>query len=237
MADDERTEGTNDVEAHGAKEIAGVGLAAAALIGAGAYGVKEATDDDKSRNQAALVADDTRERLAKADADGDGYVNYRELANVDMKLDPAPMNAEGTEVTAEALAAAGVKIEIEDIGREDGYQLERNLVLVKYKVDEEVDKLAMGPAMEWASKHKEMDGDGDGYATPLELDQLGYKFVVALDEATYKEYEPKELEAASVKFNLAELGEGGFPVQDNLVMYKEGVNELLDAFIKGEERG
>lgn len=234
MAEDERTEEPKEVEAHGVKEVAGVGLAAAALIGAGAAGVKYATDDDKSRNQAALVAEDAQERLAKADADGDGYVNYRELANVDMKFSPAPMNAEGTEVTAEALAAAGVKIELEDIGREDGYQLERNVILLKYKVDEEVDKLAMGPAMEWASKHKEMDGDGDGYATPLELDQAGYKFVVALDEATYKEYEPKELEAAGVKFNLAELGEGGFPVQDNLVMHKEGIDERLDAFIKGE---
>jgi Ca2+-binding EF-hand superfamily protein len=239
VSEDQRTEeqnqhGEEEVEAHGVKEVAGVGLAAAALIGAGAVGVKVARDDDKSRDQAALVApEDARERLAKADADGDGYVNYRELANVDMKFNVTPLQAEGTDVTAEALASAGVKIEIPDVGGEDGYELEGNAILLKYKVDEEVDRLVQGSGLEWFKKHKEIDRDGDGYASYEELSEVGWEWDPSeLNEAGYEEVSAEELAKAGWKQPLATFGEGGFVTKEGMIMLRFGVDDKLDALAK-----
>jgi hypothetical protein len=76
------------------------------LIGAGAVGVTMASDDDSSRSQAALVDRSAAERLAMADADKDGYVTYGELAHEGYKYTTEELQAEGTDVTAEGLAAA-----------------------------------------------------------------------------------------------------------------------------------
>lgn len=245
MTEDERIDVENaqapepeDVEGHSAKHVVAAGLAGAALIGAGAVGVKVATDDDKSRNQAALVAsEDARERLAKADADGDGYVGYHDLAKVDMKFNVAPLNAEGSDVTAEALAAAGIKIEIESVGREDGYQLEANTIVLKHKVDDEVDKLVEGPGLEWAQKHKGLDGDGDGYAGGAELMEAGWKVMTTdLDQAGDKHVDLKALEEAGIKIDLATLGEGGYTVEDGTIFHKEGIDEAVDTFMKQGSR-
>lgn len=240
MPEDERIDektppaGENEaVEAHGAKQVAGIGLAAAALIGAGAVGVKVATDDDKSRKQAALLAPEARERLAKADADGDGYVSYHDLAKVEMKFNVAPLNAEGSDVTAEALAAAGAKIETDDVGREDGYQLEADTIVLKFKVDEEVDKLVQGPALEWAQKLKELDPDGDGYAGGAELIEAGWRLVTTdFDQAGSKQVDLKALQEAGIRIDLATLGEGGYTVEDGTIFHKGGIDEAVDTFLK-----
>jgi hypothetical protein len=228
-------EDAEDVEGHGVKEVAGVGLAAAALIGAGAVGVKVATDDDKSRNQAALVAEDTRERLAKADADGDGFVDYRDLSDVGMKIAPDELRAEGYDVTSEALASAGVKIELAVIGKEEGFAVEGETIMLKTEVDQRLDEIAKSSALEWADKHKEIDRDGDGYAGGVELLEAGYKVMTTdLEEAGYKEVDLKALEEAGMKINLATLGEGGYSVEDGTIFHKDGLDEKLDAFVKGE---
>jgi hypothetical protein len=122
------------------------------LIGAGAVGVNMATDDDSSRSQAALVDRSAAERLAMADADKDGYVTYGELAHEGYKYTTEELQAEGTDVTAEGLAAAGHKIELKLIGSEEGFALKENLIFLKYNVDPLLDELAKGSASEWTKK-------------------------------------------------------------------------------------
>lgn len=227
---DEPTEPTEDVEAHGVKEIAGIGLAAAALIGASAVGVKIAKNDDSPRNQAALV--ETSGDLKAADLDGDGYVNYRELVDVGFKWDPAELNAEGIEVTAEGLAAAGGKIPIEAVGGEGGFALKENTIFLKFGVEPELDEMIKGSAIEWTEKQRQIDPDGDGYAS---YDELGdsYKWNVdALNEAGYK-VAPEDLAKAEYKMDLASLGEGGFETKEGMIMLKYGVDEKLDAIVEG----
>jgi hypothetical protein len=239
MADDERTEQTTDVEAHGAKEIAGVGLAAAALIGAGAVGVKMATDDDKSRSQAALVGErSVVERLAMADADKDGYVTYGELAHEGFKYTTEELRSEA-DVSAEGLAAAGYKLKLELIDSEDGFALKENLILLKHGPDPALDELAKGSAAEWTKKIREIDRDGDGYAAYEELNEVGWKWDPnALNEAFHKEMSAEELAKAGYKLPAHTLGEGGFAVKEDLIILKQAVDKDLDAlFIKGETEG
>jgi hypothetical protein len=231
-------EQTEDVEAHGVKEVAGVGLAAAALIGAGAAGVKMATDDDQSRNQGALVAErSVAERLARADADKDGYVNYGELAHEGFKFNVEELNAEGVEVTAEGLAAAGHKVELGLIGAEDGFALKGDTIMLKWGPDPALDELAKGSASEWTIKLREIDRDGDGYAAYEELNEVGWKWdPAALNEAFHKDGDAADLAKAGYKQPLHTFGEGGFPVDENTVMLKRGIDGDLDAlFIKGEK--
>lgn len=240
MAEDERkdqTELTEDVEAHGAKEIAGVGLAAAALIGAGAVGVKVATDDDKSRNQAALVDRSAAERLAMADADKDGYVTYGELVPAGYKFNVEELNAEGVDVSAEGLAAAGHKAPVDLIGREDGFPVKEDMIILKYGVQAELDELAKGSAAEWTKKIREVDTDADGYAGYEELSKVGWKWdPAALNEAFQKEMTAEDLAKAGYKQSVATFGEGGFAVEGDMVILKQAVDKHLDAlFIKGEE--
>jgi hypothetical protein len=238
MADDERTEETTDVEAHGAKEIAGVGLAAAALIGAGAVGVKVATDDDKSRNQAALVGDrSVVERLAIADADKDGYVTYGELAHEGFKYTTEELRSEA-DVSAEGLAAAGYKMELELVGREDGFQLKENLILLKWGPDPALDELAKGSGAEWTKKIREYDADADGYASYEELGKTGYKWDTRqLSEVADKEITAEELAKAGWKQPVHTFGEGGFATEEDMVLLKYGIDSKLDALIKGETEG
>lgn len=244
MPEDERIDeespsaGENEeVEAHSAKQVAGIGLAAAALIGAGAVGVKVATDDDQSRNQGALVSEQpVAERLAKADTDQDGYVTSRDLAHEGFKLSAQPLQAEGIDVADEALVAAGVKIELEAIGREGGFGLEGDTILIENKVDSKVDEVIEGPAMEWMKKFKEIDQDGDGYASTEELEKAGYTLDFSkVREAGY-EVSTEELSKSGITINLASFGEGGFVTKENMVMVSFGVDDKVDAFIKGEER-
>lgn len=236
MADDKRTE-ENEVEAHGVKEVAGVGLAAAALIGAGAGAVKLATDDGKPNQRiGALLSPEAHTRLAKADTDGDGYVDYRDLAHEGFKLSVAPMKVEGADVTAEALASAGAKIELAAIGKEGGFALERDTILLRSGVDSKVDELVKGSGQEWTDKHKGIDLDGDGYASFEELEKAGFK--VSFDELgeAGSKHSPEELEKAGIKIGLASLGEGGFVTKEDLVILRYGVDQKLDEFFKGEER-
>jgi hypothetical protein len=241
--DDERaeTEESQEVEAHGAKQVAGIGLAAAALIGAGAVGVKVATDDDKSRNQAALVEEDAASRLAKADADRDGYATYRELDAVGLKYDTELLKIEGIDVSAEALSAAGHKVEIDVVDKENGFPLDGDAIMLKRGVSEELDRLVETSAAEWTLKFNELDRDTDGYAGGEELAAGAYKLVIKgedeLDEASWKHLEPKSLEEAGQKIRLADLGAGGFAVEKDTIFLKLGVDEKLDAFIKGEAEG
>ena len=238
MAEDERTEETTDVEAHGAKEIAGVGLAAAALIGAGAYGVKEAVDDDKSRNQAALVDSSISERLARADADKDGYVTYSELAHEGFKYTTEELRSE-VDVSAEGLAAAGYKLKLGLIGSEDGFAMKENLIFLKWGSDPELDELAKGSAAEWTKKIREFDPDGDGYTSNDELAKVGHKMELrALNEAFQKDMTAEDLAKAGWKLADYNLGEGGFAVDEGMVFLKQGVDPNLDAiYIKGETKG
>jgi hypothetical protein len=239
MADDERTEETTDVEAHGAKEIAGVGLAAAALIGAGAVGVKMATDDDKSRNQAALVGErSVVERLAMADADKDGYVTYGELAHEGFKYTTEELRSE-VDVSAAGLAAAGYRLKLELIDSEDGFPLKENLILLKHGPDPALDELAQGSAAEWTKKIRELDPDEDGYASYDELAKVGHKMELsAINEAFQKHMTAEDLAKAGWKLADHTLGEGGFAVEEGHVMLKRGVDSDLDAlFIKGETEG
>lgn len=243
MAEDERIDEENpaaeegpDVEGHGAKEIAGVGLAAAALIGAGAVGVKVATDDDKSRNQAALVGESTAERLARADSDRDGYVDYRDLAREGFNLSAQPLQAEGIDVADEALAAAGVKIELEAIGKEGGFGLEGDTILIENKVDSKVDETIEGPAIEWTDKFEEIDQDRDGYASTEELEKAGYTLDFSKIREEGYDVSAEELAKAGMKMKLTSFGEGGFVTKEDVVMLSFGVDDKVDAFIKGEER-
>jgi Ca2+-binding EF-hand superfamily protein len=224
-----------EVEAHGAKQVAGIGLAAAALIGAGAVGVNLATDDDQSRNQGALVSEQpVAERLARADTDQDGYVTYRDLANEEVKVSAQPLRDEGIDVADEALAAAGAKIELKAIGEEGGFGLEGDTIMIESKVDSKVDEVIEGPAMEWMKKFKEIDQDGDGYASTEELEKAGYTLDFwKIREAGY-EVSTEELSKSGITINLASFGEGGFVTKENMVMVTFGVDDKVDAFIKGE---
>jgi hypothetical protein len=238
MAEDERTEESTEVEAHGVKEVAGVGLAAAALIGAGAAGVKYATDDDKSRDQAALVDQSSSERLAMADADKDGYVNYGELAHEGFKWTTDELRSE-VDVSPEGLAAAGYKLELGLIGSEDGFPLKEDLILLKWGPDPALDELAKGSAAEWTKKIRELDQDADGYAGYEELGKVGWKWdPAALNEAFHKDMTAEDLAKAAYKQPVETLGEGGFAVEGDLVILKQAVDKHLDAlFIKGESEG
>jgi hypothetical protein len=225
-----------DVEAHGAKHVVAAGLAGAALIGAGAAGVKLATDDNQSRNQGALVSPEESESLAQADGDNDGYVNYRDLAHEGWKYSVEELNAEGVDVTAEALAAAGAKIELELVGKHEGFPLEGETIKLRSGVDPAVDELIKGRALEWMDKHREIDQDQDGFASVEELEKAGWKYdLSALQEAGY-EVSAEDLAKAGMKIDLALLGEGGFATKENMVLLRFGVDDKVDALIKGEER-
>ena len=241
MAEDARkdeNEPIEDVEAHGVKEVAGVGLAAAALIGAGAVGVKMATDDDQNRNQAALVDRSVEERLAMADADKDGYVSYGELAHEGFKYSTEELRAEGVDVSAEGLAAAGYKMELGLIGSDDGFPLKEDLILLKWGSDPALDELAKGSAAEWTKKIREIDQDADGYAASEELGKAGMKWDTrALSEAANKEITAEELAKAGWKQPAHTFGEGGFATEEDMVLLKYGIDSKLDALIKGETEG
>jgi hypothetical protein len=223
-----------EVEAHGAKQVAGIGLAAAALIGAGAVGVKVATDDDQPRNQGALVERSVAERLAKADTDQDGYVGYRDLAQEGFDLSAQPLRKDGIDVADEALAASGVKIEVDAIGREGGFGLEGDTILIESKIDDKVDAAVEGPAIEWTDKFKEIDQDGDGYASTEELEKAGYTLDFSKVREEGYEVSTEELSKSGITINLTSFGEGGFVTKESVVMLSLGVDDKVDAFIKGE---
>jgi hypothetical protein len=233
--DDEKASAdeNEDVEAHGVKQVAGVGLAAAALLGAGAAAVK-LTDDDKpsQRVTGALLSPEAR-NLEGTDLDRDGYLTYRELALDGVKFNVEELNAEGLDVTAEGLSSAGIKIELDIVG-EGGFPLKEDMIFLKGGVDDKFDEAVKGSALEWTDKHRAIDRDQDGYAASEELMEAGYKFNVAeLNEAGY-EISPEALAEAGYKAPLSALGEGGFVTQEDMVMLKMGVDDKLDAFIKGE---
>lgn len=240
MSDEERTEErqNEDVEAHGAKQIAAAGLAGAALIGAGAVGVKMATDDDDtSRNQGALVERGTASNLAKADTDRDGYVSYQDLEAVGYKYDTELMKVEGFGGGADALSAAGYKLQLALVGKEKGFPVEGETIMLKYGVTRELDGLAKGAGEEWAKKIKPLDRDEDGYLDYEALAEAGKKVIIndeGPEELAGKHVEIKELHEAGVKIRSADLGEGGFSMEEDAIFLKYGVNEKVDAFIKGE---
>ncbi len=224
-----------EVEAHGAKQVAGIGLAAAALIGAGAVGVKVATDDDQSRNQGALVSEQpVAERLARADTDQDGYVTYRDLAHEGFKLSAQPLRDEGIDVADEALAAAGARIEVKAIGEEGGFGLEGDTIMMKHRLDPALDEVIEGPAIKWTDKFEAIDRDGDGYASTEELEKAGYTLDFSKIREGGYEVSTEELSKSGITINLASFGEGGFVTKENMVMVSFGVDGKVDAFIKGE---
>lgn len=243
MTEDERideksaaAEEANDVEAHGAKHVVAAGLAGAALIGAGAAGVKLATDDDKpnQRVEGALTSSEevAPADLKAADRDGDGYLTYRELTDGGFdKWNVDELNAEGYDVTGEGLAAAGGKFPIEAVGREGGFAIKENTIFLRLGVEPELDEMVKGSALDWSSKLREIDRDGDGYAGVEELDQAGVKMNVApLNEAGY-DVTPEDLEKAMAKIELASLGEGGFVMQEDMVMLRLGVDDKFDELL------
>lgn len=245
MTEDERNEEQVDsttpkgeeVEGHGTKHVVAAGLAGAALIGAGAGAVKLATDDDQSRNQGALVSQrGVQERLMKADADRDGYVTYQDLEVVGLKYDTKLLKIEGFDVSAEALSAAGHKVELALVDKEKGFPVEGETIMLKDGVTPELDELAKGAAEEWTKKIRELDRDEDGYLDYEALAEAGNKLIIKgeLDEVADKHLEIKELVAAGVKIRSADLGEGGFAMEEDTIFVKYGVDEKLDAFIKGK---
>jgi len=243
VAEDERIDEENaaaeeaeDVEAHGAKKVVGVGLATAALLGAGAGAVKLAGGDEQpsQRIEGALLSPEARS-LKAADRDGDGYLTYRELADGGFgKLNVDELNAEGVNVTAEGLAAAGMKIEIDAVGREGGFPVRDDTLFLRSGVDTKVDELVKGSAAEWTDKFREIDRDRDGYAGYEELLEAGWKLNV--DELTEAGYDvtPEGLAKAGMKLPLETFGEGGFVTNEDMVMLRLGVDQKVDELIKGE---
>jgi hypothetical protein len=231
---------TPDVEAHGAKEAVGIGLAAAALLGAGAVGVKTAFDDDSPRDRVAgaLTTSETTEQrdvdLNSADVDGDGYLTLQELEGVGLKWRLDELQAEGLEVTSAGLSAAGSKHLIELVDKEGGFALEGDAIVLKMGVDPVLDESVKGAALEWSDKLREIDRDQDGYAGHEELEAAGYRWnVKELEEAGYA-VSAEELAKAGYKMELELFDKGGFPVEGESVMLKVGEDELLDSMIKGE---
>jgi hypothetical protein len=241
VTEDERTDEESasaaegdDVEAHGAKKIVGTGLAAAALLGAGAAGVKLATDDDQSsqRVQGALTSrDDPVRALTAADRDGDGYLASAELAQESMKWDVAELNERGLEVSAPGLALAGFKQAPDDVGPE-GFAIKGESIMLKQGVNEELDKLLdSGEAQEWSMKVDKLDRDGDGYALAEEFEAAGFRYdTTELEEAGIK-VEGAELVKAGYKVPLHALGEGGFMIKGESIMLKLKVDSELDALL------
>ena len=108
--------------------------------------------------------------------------------------------------------------------------------MLKYGVNPEVDELAKGSGLEWSQKIRKIDRDADGYASYEELSGFGWKWnTTELTEAGYKEVTAEELAKAGWKMPDATFGEGGFATREDQVMLKYGVDDKLDAFIKGEE--
>lgn len=246
MAEDERKDERSaapaepdDVEAHGTKEAVGIGLAAAALLGAGAAGVKMATDDTpRERVAGALTSREATEGegvdLKAADVDGDGYLTHRELADVGLKWDLEAIQAEGIEVTAAGLAAAGYRHLLELVDKENGFPLQGETIMLKLDVDAALDETVKGSALEWSQKLREIDRDQDGLAAYEELTEAGYRWNVAeLQEAGYDVNE-EELAQAGYKVELEYLGEGGFATEAENVMLKAGVDHKLDSLLEGE---
>jgi hypothetical protein len=237
MADDERTADetgeTPEVEGHGAKHVVAGGLAAAALVGGTAAAVKLTDDGSGSRDQGALVTPE-REKLGDlrvADRDKDGYVSYGELAHEGFKFNVTGLNKEGIGVTAAALSSAGFKLSLELVDKERGFAADGGEIFLKLGVDEQLDKLAQGEALEWTDKHRSVDRDSDGYATADELAHEGIKYNVAeLNEAGYK-FGPEELAKAGYKTPLSALGAGGFEIKGESVMLKENVDPALDELL------
>jgi hypothetical protein len=228
-----RPDAGEDVEAHGVKHVAGVGLAAAALIGAGAA-VTKATDDSPSqRVQGALVTDDPYAALKQADADGDGYVNYRELGHEGFKYSVGPLNEEGLDVTVEALSAAGVKVRLDDVlDKERGFALEGDAIMLKLGVDKNLDEVVEGSALEWTKKLREIDRDGDGFASYDELRESPWKWNTdELRQAGYR-VTAEQLAKAGWKQPLETFGEGGFGNKYHLITLKLGVDEQLDELVQ-----
>ena len=243
MPEDERIdeesatpEESPDVEGHGAKEIAGIGLAAAALIG-GAAGVKIATDDEPERNVGALLSPEAHARFVEADKDRDGYVTQPELVPLSLKFSTDKIVAEGVDVSEDGLSVAGFKLPLELIGNKEGFPVEGDTVLLQQGVSEELDELVEGSALEWTKKLREIDKDGDGFASQEELAVIDMKMVTDKFREEGYEVTPEDLEKAGYKVNFSLVGEGGFTVEDNLIFLKFGLDEKLDALIKGESAG
>ncbi len=236
MPEDERIEQSTeeDVEAHGVKQVAGIGLAAAALIGAGAAVTKVTDDSDPpQRVEGALVTDDRYAALKRADADGDGYINYRELGHEGFKMSVGPLNDEGIDVTVEGLSAAGFKFFLDNVlDKERGFELEARTIMLKQGVDPSLDEAIDGPALEWTKKLREIDDDGDGFASHEELRDAPWKWSTeGLRRAGY-DVSAEELAKAGWKQPLETFGEGGFVTRDNMVMLKLGVDDQLDELLE-----
>jgi hypothetical protein len=239
VPDDERkeiepTEDAPDVEGHGTKEVVGIGLAAAALIGGGAAAYKLTEDDANERSQAALVErEETSEpvELKAADRDGDGYLTSAELAHEGFKWSTEELR-EHPEVLAVGLALAGYKHSPDLVG-DEGFMIKGESIMLKYGLSPELDKLLdSGAPQEWSSKWREVDRDGDGYANHEELEPAGWKLNTAqLEKAGYK-FGPEDLAKAGYKLPSYALGEGGFAVEGSEVMLKHGADTGLDALLE-----
>ncbi len=232
-----------EVEGHGAKQIAAAGLAGAALIGAGAVGVKMATDDDPQRNVGALTERQAAIDLRKADLDGDGFLSYRELAEYNdlvqccIKLNVAQLNKEGIGVTAEGLLAAGYQVPLKVIDKVEGFAVEGEEIMLKQGPDRNLDALLKGSALEWSSKHREVDPDLDGYAEINDLERAGMKMDFSKLREQGHDVSAEALEKAMVKIEFPALGEDGFATEGDVVILSEGVSQKLDEYLKKEAGG
>lgn len=226
----ERTEETPDVEGHGAKQVVGVGLAAAALIGSGAAAVKLTDDDSSKRTPAALTSEGVESKAGDpkaADRDGDGYVTYSDLAHEGYKWEVDDLLRRGTEVSALGLSAAGYKMSLESL-RGEGFTIKGESIFLKGGVDENLDKLLRGSAAEWTQKVRSLDRDEDGYASSKDLDAAGFKYnVEAVNEEGIK-IAPDDLAEAGYKLPLETLDSGGFAIKGESIFVKQNVDPALD---------
>jgi len=230
MNDQDFTPDAEDVEAHGAKELLSVGLAAAALLGAGqAARATAATAATGTQSEYVLSETDFK----AADRDLDGLLSYEELEAVGFKYDVEELNAGGDEVTVEWLAQ-NYRLSLASIGG-DGFVAKVDAIGLRRGVDPYLDAILDGKTVDWPSKYSALDLDGDSYATYEELSLAGHKWNADDLVAAGYDVSAESLDAAGYKVALDLLGDGGFAVELDAVMLKPGIDPKLDTILKGEK--
>lgn len=79
-------------------------------------------------------------KIDKLDRDGDGYALAEELAEAGYKYDTTELEEAGIKISSDELAKAGWKLPLHALG-EGGFMIEGESIMLKLKIDAELDAI------------------------------------------------------------------------------------------------
>jgi hypothetical protein len=134
-------------------EVSAPGLALAGfkhspdLVNAEAFAIKgesimlkEAVDENLDKLLEAGEAQEWSLKISKLDRDADGYAPPEELQAAGFKYDTSLLEEAGIKISEEELAKAGYRLPLHALG-EGGFMIKGESVMLKHKVDAELDAL------------------------------------------------------------------------------------------------